>query len=164
MDFETVLLSPFFNLFLIICAVHGRLKCLLWYLPEVPANHGMLDDLQPMPLNTVPLHPSLRELDLAEVLGAPDDSTQKLHSEPHAEVESALDHDSTLSPLYAQVPRSIATTASDDGLSRRHNEKPTPSSTSPAQRLLLDRSDTFEIFEKPSGLSTIVVFSKEKPI
>lgn len=41
-DFETVCLSPLYNFFLIMCAVHGRLKCLLWYLPEVPPNHGML--------------------------------------------------------------------------------------------------------------------------
>lgn len=38
--FETVFLSPFYNYFLILCAIHGRLKCLLWYLPNVPPNHG----------------------------------------------------------------------------------------------------------------------------
>jgi hypothetical protein len=46
-DLETVLLSPFYNFFLIMCAVHGRLKCLLWYLPEVPPNHGMLQRCVP---------------------------------------------------------------------------------------------------------------------
>jgi hypothetical protein len=38
--FETVFLSPFYNYFLILCAIHGRLKCLLWYIPNVPPNHG----------------------------------------------------------------------------------------------------------------------------
>jgi len=52
-DIETLLLSPFFNFFLIMCAVHGRLKCLLWYLPEVPPNHGMLQRVVPDKLELV---------------------------------------------------------------------------------------------------------------
>lgn len=51
--FETVLLSPFFNFFLILCAIHGRLKCLLWYLPNVPPNHGMLQMCRPRNLAIV---------------------------------------------------------------------------------------------------------------
>lgn len=51
--FETVMLSPFYNFFLILCAVHGRLKCLLWYLPNVPPNHGMLQRCRPHPLRTI---------------------------------------------------------------------------------------------------------------
>lgn len=51
--FETVCLSPFYNFFLIICAVHGRLKCLLWYMPNVPPNHGMLQRCRPHPLRTI---------------------------------------------------------------------------------------------------------------
>ena len=37
------------------CAVHGRLKCLLWYLPNVPPNHGMLQRCRPHPLRTIKL-------------------------------------------------------------------------------------------------------------
>ena len=50
---ETVLLSPFYNFFLIMCAVHGRLKCLLWYLPEVPPNHGMLQETKPRDIQSI---------------------------------------------------------------------------------------------------------------
>jgi len=50
---ETVLLSPFFNFFLIMCAVHGRLKCLLWYIPNVPPNHGMLQRCHPRSKKTI---------------------------------------------------------------------------------------------------------------
>jgi hypothetical protein len=46
--FETVLLSPLFNYFLIMCAIHGRLKCLLWYIPNVPPNHGKLQITEQM--------------------------------------------------------------------------------------------------------------------
>jgi hypothetical protein len=52
--FETVFLSPFFNYFLILCAIHGRLKCLLWYIPNVPPNHGTLSLLLPRLLFPVP--------------------------------------------------------------------------------------------------------------
>lgn len=39
---------------MIICAIHGRWKCILWYLPWVAPNHGMLQRCRPKSLKTVP--------------------------------------------------------------------------------------------------------------
>jgi hypothetical protein len=61
---ETVLLSPFYNMFLMACAIHGRWMCLLWYVPTTPPNHGMLQRLRPVDPNEMELSPDL--------LGLPD--------------------------------------------------------------------------------------------
>jgi hypothetical protein len=52
---RTVLTSPFYNFFLICCAIHGRWKCILWYLPEVSPNHHMLQRTKPRAKDTIPI-------------------------------------------------------------------------------------------------------------
>lgn len=47
-----------------------RWKCLLWYLPNVPPNHGMLQRLRPEPMNSVRVgSPELVEHAPCEITG-----------------------------------------------------------------------------------------------
>jgi len=53
------LLSPFYNFFLVLAAIHGRLKCLLWYVPNVAPNHTLLHKTRPKSLERVSIESSL---------------------------------------------------------------------------------------------------------
>jgi hypothetical protein len=40
-DLTTIVLWPFYHLFLHVCTIYGHWRCLLWYIPFVPMRHGL---------------------------------------------------------------------------------------------------------------------------
>ena len=141
-DLETVLLSPFFNFFLIMCAVHGRLKCILWYLPNVPANHGMLQRCCPRSYTSV----SCDDVKYEEV-----DVKSKVITEFHnTENENGS---TTFNPLIESDHK--------DTLKERSKPSNVKKLKSTAELLLQTRSDVYELFER-DGSSSIVVYRDEE--
>jgi hypothetical protein len=134
-DFRTVLLSPLFNFFLIMCAVHGRLKCILWYIPNVPPNHGMLQRCKPR------LFKSVR-------CDALDGDDVTVVSQRDASISVGTEGTAVRNPLSAPL------------IPSEHFQSEGPSiGRSRAEALLQSRSDTFELFER-DGTSSIVVYHK----
>jgi hypothetical protein len=127
-DLETVLLSPLFNFFLIMCAVHGRLKCILWYLPNVPPNHGMLQRCRPRGWNDVDV--------------------------------SNIDFDDSATISTAASSSVSDTFQIKNGVKVPGQSPAEPKSMSKAETLLLNRHDTYELFER-DGSSSIVMFHRE---
>lgn len=159
-DLRTVLLSPFFNFFLIVCAIHGRWKCLLWYLPNVAPNHGMLQRCRPVPLREVKCEFNPLANQSTQSLQSMGDSTQD--TEPDTEeqdVVSAL-HDDVENNLGALA---VQPTAADHSLSgsipsgKSSSRRSAARKISMPERILQEYPDSFELFER-DGASKIVNF------
>lgn len=111
-----------------------RWKCLLWYLPNVPPNHGMLQRLRPGPMNSVRIDsPGLLE-------SAPCKPTNQTVEDTQSEQES---------------PSTPSTPSSSKASSRQV-------APSLAEQLVTGREDTFELFDRDGPGSSISVYESKK--
>jgi hypothetical protein len=132
-----------------------RWKCLLWYLPNVPPNHGMLQRVRPEPMAKVQLGSSgLQALDPQKDLELRSQTSQNnLQS-------SALDEaDGLNSPTPSGADSSGATTPTGSAQS-------TPRGKAVAvafpEQLVTTRDDVFELFDKDGSGSALYVYSAKQ--
>jgi hypothetical protein len=141
-ELSVVLTAPLYNMFLILCAVHGRLKCLLWYLPYVAPNHGMLNDLKPKDLDQVPCD---------SCKGSADDDINVNFSSSNSkkEIVSTVSSPSSRYQVLSPGENSVEeiTRNSPDALSIPEVQS--------AATILKTRPDSYELFEKDGSSSVI---------
>jgi hypothetical protein len=128
-----------------------RWKCLLWYLPNVPPNHGMLQRVRPEPMAKVQLgSPDLQALDPQKDLELRSQTSQNnVQGSVLDEADGRLD-----SPTL-----SGANTPSGSAQSTPRGK--TVAAAFPEQ-LVTTRNDVFELFDKDGSGSALYVYSAKR--
>lgn len=127
----------------------------MWYLPNVPANHGMLQRLRPEPMSKVQIgSPTLRT-------GLPGQDT---------ELRSQFFHDGTEGSAVDEATEGGGSSAVGSPMSSKTNSTLHTTSTakSPkgalpiAEQLVTTREDVFELFDRDGPGSAVYVYSAKR--
>lgn len=144
----------------------------MWYLPNVPANHGMLQRLRPQPMNKVQLaSPAL----LALAPASTNTPNSKSQSQEDTELRTQSPHseraDSTHSDCVANEARSDVSSSNtlSRGISTANMStnssspsKPSVSSVAFAEQLVTTRDDVFELFDKDGPSSSLYIYTANR--
>jgi hypothetical protein len=139
----------------VIARDYYRWKCLLWYLPNVPPNHGMLQRVRPEPMAKVQLgSPDLQALNPQRDLELRSQTSQNNLQ------GSRLDEaDGLHSPTPSGADSSGATTPTGSAQSTPRGKA--VSAAFPEQ-LVTTRENVFELFDKDGSGSALYVYSAKR--